>query len=292
MLKVISVICIILLLAMIFVAIESVIECSKIKITKYTLKSSHVNDKLKFVMMADLHNCNRRDDNKKMLDAIRNEAPDVIILAGDMIVSHSDQGEENKKTAEFIEKLSGIAPVYYGVGNHEKRAIISEKKLVSLWKEYVSVLNNNENIHLLQNQKERIVLNDTPVSISGLDLHIDYYKRFVEKKLTREDVVSLVGECDKDSFNILIAHNPDYFNVYAEYGAQLICSGHNHGGLMRLPIFGGVISPRLRLFPKYDYGIYTKNHSNMVLTGGLGAHSMKIRVNNIPEVVVLDIAKE
>ena len=61
---------------------------------------------------------------------------------------------------------------------------------------------------------------------------------------------------------------------------------------MRLPILGGVISPRLRLFPKYDYGIYTKNNSNMVLTGGLGAHSMKIRVNNIPEVVVLDIAKE
>jgi len=192
MLKVISFICIILLLAMIFVAIESVIECSKIKITKYTLKSSHVNDKLKLVMMADLHNCNRRDDNKKMLDAIRNEAPDVIILAGDMIVSHSDQGEDNKKTAGFIEKLSSIAPVYYGVGNHEKRAIISEKKLVSLWKEYISVLNNNENIHLLQNKKERIVLNDTPVSISGLDLHIDYYKRFVEKKLTREDVVSFV----------------------------------------------------------------------------------------------------
>lgn len=291
MIKAISIICIILLLGIIFVVIESVIECSKTRVTKYTIKSSNINESIKLVMMADLHNCNHKDNNKNMLNIIKNEKPDAIILAGDMIVSHSDQDEENIQTALFIEKLADIASVYYGIGNHEKRAIISEYKLNILWKEYISYF-KDKNVFLLENDKKKITLNNSNVTISGLDLDIDYYKRFIEKKLTKQDIVSMIGEVDSDSYNILIAHNPDYFEVYADYGAELVCSGHNHGGLMRLPFLGGVISPRLRIFPKYDYGIYTKNNTKMVLTGGLGAHSIKIRVNNVPEIVVLNIVKE
>jgi len=242
-------------------------------------------------MLADLHNSNYKDNNKKMLADIEAINPDIIILAGDMIVSHNDQEIENKITSEFINKLSQIAPVYYGIGNHEKRAILSKKKLNELWQVYMGYINDNPNIHLLANQKEEIQIKDNKITIMGLDLDIEYYKRFIEKELTQKQLEDIFGYVEKDDYSILIAHNPDYFKVYSDYGVDLVCSGHNHGGLVRLPLFGGVISPRLRLFPKYDYGVYSDKKTNMILTSGLGAHSIKIRFNNIPEVVVLDIKK-
>jgi len=291
MLEVISVICCIIILCIIIVLIESRIECARYKVKKYSLSCSKLKNDIKIVMLADLHNSNYKDNNKKMLADIEAINPDIIILAGDMIVSHNDQEIENKITSEFINKLSQIAPVYYGIGNHEKRAILSKKKLNELWQVYMGYINDNPNIHLLANQKEEIQIKDNKITIMGLDLDIEYYKRFIEKELTQKQLEDIFGYVEKDDYSILIAHNPDYFKVYSDYGVDLVCSGHNHGGLVRLPLFGGVISPRLRLFPKYDYGVYSDKKTNMILTSGLGAHSIKIRFNNIPEVVVLDIKK-
>ena len=99
----------------------------------------------------------------------------------------------------------------------------------------------------------------------------------------------MLGTPGDEDYNILIAHNPDYFKVYSEWGANLVLAGHNHGGLVKLPFLGGVLSPRLHLFPKYSYGLYKKGESKMILTGGLGSHSLKIRVNNVPELVFIEL---
>ncbi len=292
MLEVISVICCIIILCIILVLLESFRECRKYKITKYTLSSPKLQESLRVLLLADLHNSDYKDNHAKMLEDINALKPDCIVLAGDMIVSHSDQQKENKRTAEFIEKMSELAPVYYGVGNHEKRAMLSKKALCGLWNEYMNLLENNSNVYFLSNTSEYIDIKGNKINILGLDLDVEYYKRFVEKKLTKKDLEDMFGSLNLDQYNILIAHNPDYFKIYADYGADLVCSGHNHGGLVKLPFIGGVISPRFRIFPKYDYGVFEKENTNMVLTSGLGAHSIKIRVNNIPELVVIDINKE
>lgn len=85
----------------------------------------------------------------------------------------------------------------------------------------------------------------------------------------------------------MIAHNPEYFPAYAEWGADLVLSGHVHGGLMRLPFLGGVIAPSMKLFPKYDGGVFEEHGSTMILSRGLGTHTLPIRIFNPGELVVI-----
>ena len=74
-------------------------------------------------------------------------------------------------------------------------------------------------------------------------------------------------------------------------------SGHVHGGIMRLPFIGGVIAPTFRLFPKYSGGIYEKamedgQKSVMVLSNGLGSHTIPVRIFNPGQLVVIELDSE
>ena len=111
----------------------------------------------------------------------------------------------------------------------------------------------------------------------------------IPMRMTKEEVEKLLGSPKKDTFSILIAHNPEYFPYYAAWGADLTVSGHIHGGIMRLPWIGGVISPSLRLFPKYDSGEFEENGKKMILSRGMGLHHIKLRFFNRPEISVIKI---
>ena len=63
-------------------------------------------------------------------------------------------------------------------------------------------------------------------------------------------------------------------------------------GFMRLPVLGGVLSPALRLFPRYDGGLYEEGKSKMVLGRGLGTHTLPIRVFNPGELIVVRLEPE
>ena len=96
-------------------------------------------------------------------------------------------------------------------------------------------------------------------------------------------------EPEADRYNILLAHNPMYFESYALWGADLTLSGHLHGGLLRLPVLGGVISPQMKLFPKYCCGLYEKYRRKLLVTAGLGSHSIAFRINNPAEIMLLEL---
>lgn len=98
-----------------------------------------------------------------------------------------------------------------------------------------------------------------------------------------------LGRMDTNYYNILLAHNPAYFEDYAKLHPDLVLSGHVHGGLVRLPFLGGVISPALKLFPKYDGGKFVQGDSTMILSRGLGIHSVEFRMWNPAELVVIEI---
>ena len=109
---------------------------------------------------------------------------------------------------------------------------------------------------------------------------------FIEKKLGN------VGKSERDKYQVLIAHNPLYFPEYAEWGADMTVSGHVHGGIIRLPLLGGVISPAIALFPKYDGGKYMRGDKAMILSRGLGTHTIHVRFNNPGEVSVIKVRRE
>ena len=92
-----------------------------------------------------------------------------------------------------------------------------------------------------------------------------------------------------DGFTILLSHRPEYFNVYQNKNIDLVLSGHAHGGQFRLPLGGGVIAPGQGLFPKYDAGAYTENGTTMIVSRGIGNSIIPVRINNPPEIVIIEL---
>ena len=97
---------------------------------------------------------------------------------------------------------------------------------------------------------------------------------------------------EEDGYTILLSHRPELFEVYAENNIDLIFSGHAHGGQFRIPFVGGLIAPNQGLFPKYDAGIYEEGNTTMVVSRGIGNSIVPFRINNRPEIVLVELASQ
>lgn len=259
------------------------------KITKYNYINPKVTRPLRIVVIADLHNQVYGAENTELLAFIRQAAPDLILLPGDMVVCRKKECANNMKTAETVCRLTETAPVYYEYGNHERGLLEEIRETEGCFAQYEARLKDCPNLHFLVNT--HAYLPEFNIDLYGLDLSRDYYKRLFKKPLNPDTLVQMLGTPDTERCNILLAHNPDYFRAYVGYGADLVLSGHNHGGMIRLPGLGGVISPRLHPFPKYDYGRYSRQETTMFVTSGCGMHSIHVRINNQPEIVWIDVNK-
>ncbi|MBQ7955391.1 MAG: metallophosphoesterase [Lachnospiraceae bacterium] len=240
----------------------------------------------RFVMLSDLHGQQYGRDNEVLLQAVKDAQPQGILLVGDMITAHKKSKPE--KLAKFLADLQEIAPVYYANGNHEQKLNLFDV-YGDVPEKWETVLKESGVYHLVN---EHIELPDVGIGIYGTQIGHEYFARMKQKEMPKDYMQSLLGKRDEDKYSILLAHNPDYFENYAAWGADLVLSGHVHGGIMRLPFLGGVIAPSLKLFPKYDGGIFTEGKSTMVLGRGIGTHSPNVRFFNPGELIVLEFDGE
>jgi len=241
----------------------------------------------KFVVLADLHNQRYGENNEKLIACIDEISPDFIIVAGDMMIAKP--GHDLKVSLDLIGKLSEKYKIYYGMGNHEYRLKIYQEQYSGMYNEFCEFLEKH-NVKLLANESNIITMNGKKLKITGLEIERIYYKRFVNFKMDEQYIEGLVGK-KSDEYTILIAHNPEYFETYAAWGADLTLAGHIHGGIVRLPFLGGVVSPKVRIFPKYDAGLFEYNGKKMILSRGLGMHTIPVRVNNRAELVVVELLR-
>lgn len=233
---------------------------------------------VRIVMLADLHGAVFGKGNRRLVDRIRSEHPDFICIAGDMTVK---DGRGTESCLDLCRELLSICPVYYAMGNHEIR--------MDCYAGYCSQL-REIGVSVLDNECCHIIIQQTRIGIYGWNADEFYFHKFWQKReLTKEALRDSVGVPDPDEFSILLAHNPEYFETYQEWGADLVLSGHVHGGIARLPFVGGVIAPSLRLFPTYDAGLYQKGTAAMILSCGLGTHHIRLRFFNPPEISVINI---
>lgn len=273
-----------------FFIIVMLIDGNRFVIREYTIESEKIKDGIDLAVMADLHNKQYGAENTKLLKALSEVNPHVVMVAGDMLTAKPGKGYE--RAASFMEKVAEKFPVYYGLGNHEYRMKIYPEDYGTEFAEYmkrledVGVLVLDNESALIQVKREQRLTN---IRVSGVAIERFYYKRFHKIYMSDEYVDGLVGKADEDSYQILLAHNPEYFDTYAEWGADLTLSGHVHGGIMRLPLLGGVLSPKLVFFPKYDGGHFIREGKHMVLSRGLGMHTIPIRIFNPAELVVVHL---
>lgn len=283
----IEIICGIVGIGALFCVAVIIADTHRFVVKETVLHSEKVKQDTTFVVLADLHNKSFGKGNTRLLEKIREAHPDMILLAGDML--NAKPGADFDETAEFIKKLADEYPVLYGIGNHEHRLELYPDVYGTMYEEYWSAL-KHENIVPLVNA--HVEFSKRGICVFGAQIDKRFYKRFKIQQMEQGYLTGLLGEPKKELFTVLLAHNPDYFESYAAWGADLVLSGHVHGGIVRLPFLGGVLSPACRLFPKYDGGLYEREKSTMLLSRGLGSHTIPVRMLNPGELHVVTLKRE
>ena len=270
--------------------ISMIIDNRRFVVRTYRLRSSRIKKRLKLVYIADLHEKAYGEDNEKLAEKIKELAPDAVIVGGDLIV----YGKVN--SLSLMRRLTQICPVYFAEGNHELRLEYFEEL-----KAYDDIFNEEmekAGVRMLHNSAVcPFGGEDSGILLQGLELPMKYYRKFKKTRLSAEELRELIGEADRSVYTVLVSHIPVYFPTYAEWGADLCLCGHVHGGLMRLPVIGGVMGTRPNLFPRYSCGQYfycartdgKKHLSSMVLTCGLGMHTLPIRIFNPGEISLVEL---
>lgn len=260
-----------------------------IDVTKYEIASSKIPknfDGYTILQLSDLHSKSFGKNHETLLKKIDAEQPDMIVLTGDMI---------NTNDADFsgfyqlAETLTQTYPVYYIVGNHEQNLPLRKytELLAHLRQIGVTVLNN---------QSVSIFKDADRIELTGFTLPLPYYtnqlKDQVQKELTPEILTQFIGTPQKEIFQIFLSHNPLYFDTYSSWGADLTLAGHIHGGIIRFPFIGGLLSPERTFFPKYSGGTYKKEDATLIVNRGLGNGTVNFRIFNNPEITVIRLKSE
>lgn len=267
-------------------------------------------DGLRIAFLTDLHNCRYGKNNKRLYKKIMELSPDIVLIGGDMVVG-TPRFHKIKRLAWFYSVLVKHFPVAYAFGNHERRLYFYEKLYGTRFSDYLKMM-RKRGIRLLDNESLYIVKDKTgfkfydkeeirnhekkgvfmdKIRISGLNADLEFYGKFWKShKMEKTYIEETLGEPTGD-YEILLAHHPKYFKEYEKWGADLILAGHLHGGMVRLPFVGGVLSPDFTLFPKYSAGKWTGRQAAMVVSRGLGEHTIPFRIFDSRELSVIELSK-
>lgn len=227
--------------------------------------------------ISDLHNTELGKNNGRITELLEESAPDIIVITGDLI----DSRRTDIETAlDFVNRAVKIAPCYYVTGNHESR--------IGAYPELKKGL-EAAGVTVLDGKCAEIEKDGEKITLAGIDDPNFKAKSESEKYAAIADGELGEMKLSEKDFVILLAHRPELFDVYAKHNADLVFSGHAHGGQFRLPFVGGLYVPNQGLFPEYDSGIYVSGDSQMMVSRGLGNSLMPVRINNRPEVVAVEL---
>ncbi len=228
----------------------------RFKTVHYTIHSNKIKDArgIRFAVLADLHGMEFGPDNRKLLETIHRYRPDGILIAGDMIVRNDSASL--KTASSLLRSLAQQYPVYYALGNHEYklyRTDPQENCMAARYQEYEKEL-KTAGIHILHNESCSLQVGKTSLTVYGL-----------------------------------VAHSPKYGETYFDWGADLILSGHYHGGIVRIGRHNGMLSPQLHPFPKFCCGDFHRKEQHMLVSAGAGEHTIPVRIHNPRELLMVDL---
>ncbi len=264
-------------------------ELTKFEITEYRIFSPKIKKRACTAVISDLHGFSYGKENEKLLQKVKKINPDIILIPGDMLVSkYSDTYETALKTLQDLAKL---APVYYSYGNHESRLNDPERINHPLFLKYLAKV-KEAGVIVMRTESREISLGENPVQLSALELELDYYEKGRAVPLESDYLDKHLPTKQEGMFQILLAHNPAYAQEYIQWGADVTFCGHNHGGLVRIPGIGSVISPQFTWFPKYDAGDYEQEGRHVIVSRGMGTHTFHIRIFNRAELLAVTFLPE
>ena len=230
--------------------------------------------------VSDVHNEARGEGNAALLRALREAAPDLICITGDFLDSRRTDLDF---ALELAGQLAEIAPAVYVTGNHEARlkdlsaleAGLAARGVRVLRDGWTPLARGGEEIALLGLDDPGFAAGEDWTLAEGLDQ-------------TQARLSALLAQAG-DRFSLVLSHRPELLPAYAEAGADLVLSGHAHGGQVRLPGIGGLFAPGQGILPRLTSGVHARGETRLVVSRGLGNSSFPLRVFNPPEIVTVTL---
>lgn len=280
----------ILLITLILVGVI-VYQNKHIQVTEQKIKNEKIPDSFdgyKIAHISDIQNEYSEKKLTKLLNKIKNNKPDIIVITGDLVDA---QKYDVDSTLEVVKGLVEISPTYFVYGNHDfgidgdsnyQRMYeeIEEIGVVILNRKSIQISKGSETINLVGIQD--------PATVWGIP---ELNTLPTEEEKIEAMLKNTLIDINEDAFTVLLSHRPEYFETYCEYNVDLVLSGHAHGGQFRLPFIGGIYAPNQGFFPKYTEGVHIKDSISMVISRGLGNSRFPIRIFNSPEIIIVTLKK-
>ena len=252
---------------------------TSLQVTQFAFASDRLPegfDGCRVAVLSDLHGSEFGEANAALFETLAGEHPDYIFYLGDLEDRY--RGSTEGYAASVADGLTAIAPTYYITGNHEW-ALGDVPRLKNELEEH--------GVTVLSNRFVTLEQNGASIVLAGIDDPNGYADQKTPEQLATE-VFAEHG----DPFWLLLAHRNNYFvKQYCDLGADLVLSGHGHGGIIRLPFTDGLLSVERTFFPSYTAGFYEENGSSLFVTRGLGNSGRSFRLFNRPEIAILTLQK-
>ena len=258
------------------------------KISTYNISSTRLTGKQKvtFAILADLHGLVFGKNHQTLYKAIIASQPDAVLVCGDLVVSRDTETLE--AAAGLLLRICDQIPVFYALGNHEYKMLLNPETEI-FYSNYEKLL-TSAGICFLHNEHTSVQLKGNDFVFHGLELPVEYYHKPNSPALSLTAMEEMIGTPSQPGFHVLLAHNPNYGNTYFSWGADLILSGHYHGGVMMLGKKRGAIAPDFRIFPGECGGMHQKNGCAVIVSAGLGEHTIPVRIHNPRELTIVRIS--
>ena len=250
---------------------------TSIQTTTQTIKSDKITNPVRLLLVSDTHSCDYGKEQAELMRAIDRQKPDAVLLVGDIF----DDNMHQENSEEFVGIVSKKYPCYYVSGNHEFWS-----KRADDFKEIVEA----NGIPVLEGDTRILEINGEKIAISGVDdPDTDRYPS--RSILYKKQIEQLKNSMDDSVFNVLLSHRPERMDDFSSLKADVVLSGHAHGGQWRIPFIlqNGMLAPDQGLFPKYGDGIHIFGDTKLIVSRGLARETTRVpRIFNRPELVIVE----
>jgi predicted MPP superfamily phosphohydrolase len=223
-------------------------------------------DGLRIAQLSDLHigTLTPRAWGLRWSNAANGRAPDLAVVTGDMVTSGTDFYSD---VADVVGALRAKSGVFASMGNHDYFGAEGEP-LVSMLRA--------KGVGVLRNEGVVIERNGAKLWLAAID---DTWTR-------RDDLELAMRGRPEGVTTVLLAHDPNRFEAAADAGANVVLSGHTHGGQIGVPFFYRIANLATFGYP-YNIGLYRRGNSVIYVHPGLGTTGPPMRLGVPPEVAIL-----